>query len=83
MRWPPICRPKLPRQTAGRFSKLPRAAFRFVPAGRSAFRGAESAHDPDDKANQQNQAKAAAADGGTAKIKPAAAEQEEQNNQDQ
>jgi hypothetical protein len=39
---------------------------------------AESAHGPDDKAQQQNQAKPATADDGTAKVKPAAAEQENQ-----
>jgi hypothetical protein len=49
----------------------------------SAFRTAESARDKDDEANQQNQAKPAAADDGTAKIKPAAAEQEEKNYQNQ
>jgi hypothetical protein len=41
---------------------------------------AESAHEIDNKAYQQNQAKPAAADDGTAKVKPAAAEQEKQNN---
>ncbi|MGD1087395.1 MAG: hypothetical protein ABR955_01535 [Verrucomicrobiota bacterium] len=46
----------------------------------SAFRGAESAREKDDKAYQQNQAKPAAADDGTAKVKPAATEQEKQNN---
>jgi hypothetical protein len=46
------------------------------------FRGAESAHEKDNKAYQQNQAKPAAADDGTAKVKPAAAEQEKQNNHD-
>jgi hypothetical protein len=48
----------------------------------SAFRGAESAHEKDDKAYQQNQAKPAAADDGTSKVKPAAAEQEKQDNQE-
>jgi hypothetical protein len=47
----------------------------------SAFRAAESACEKDDKANQQDQAKPAAADDGAAKIEPAAAEQEKQNNQ--
>jgi hypothetical protein len=42
----------------------------------SAFRAAESAREKDDKANQQNQAKPAAADDGAAK-------QEEKHNQDQ
>jgi hypothetical protein len=46
----------------------------------SAFRGAESAREKDDKTYQQNQAKPAAADDATAKVKPAAAEQEKQNN---
>jgi hypothetical protein len=40
---------------------------------------AESAQEIDDKAYQQNQAKPAAADDGTAKVKPAAAEQQEKN----
>jgi len=44
-----------------------------------AFR-AESAQEIDDKAYRQNQAKPSAADDGTAKVKPAAAEQEKQNN---
>ena len=44
-----------------------------------AFR-AESAQEIDDKAYRQNQAKPAAADDGTSKIKPAAAEQEKQDN---
>jgi hypothetical protein len=46
----------------------------------STFRGAESTREPDDKAYQQNQAKPAAADGRTAKVKPATTEQEKQNN---
>jgi hypothetical protein len=41
--------------------------------------GAESAHKKDDQAYQQNQAKPAAADGGTAKVKPTAAEQKQQH----
>jgi hypothetical protein len=48
-----------------------------------AFRGAEPTHDPDDKAYQQNQAKAAASDHGATKIKPAAAEQEKENYHEQ
>jgi hypothetical protein len=56
------------------------AAIPFVPVCWSAFRGAESAHEKDDKAYQQNQAKPSAADHGTTKIKPAASEQEKQNN---
>jgi hypothetical protein len=40
---------------------------------RSAFLGAESARNPDDKAYDQNQTKPAAADGRTAHIKPTAA----------
>jgi hypothetical protein len=46
------------------------------------FRGAESAHEKDDKAYQQNQTKSTAADDGTTKVKPAAAEQEKKNNYD-
>jgi hypothetical protein len=49
----------------------------------SAFRAAESAHEKDDKAYHKNQAKPAATDDGATKVKPAAAEQEKQNNQDQ
>ena len=41
---------------------------------------AESAQEKDDKAYRQNQAKPTAADDGTTKVKPAAAEQEKQNN---
>jgi hypothetical protein len=48
----------------------------------SAFRGAESAREKDNKANQQNQAKPAAADDGTAEVKSAAAKQEKQNHDD-
>jgi hypothetical protein len=55
------------------------AAFPFVPAGGSVFRGAESAHEKDGQAYQQQQANPAAADDGAAKVKPAAAEQEQQN----
>jgi hypothetical protein len=73
--------PELPRQTAGSFSNS-KGGIPVCPAGRSVFRGAESAREKNDKANQENQANPAAADDGTAKIKPAAAEQEEKNNQD-
>jgi len=66
-----------------KFFNLHGAAIPFVPAGWSAFRGAESAHEKDDKAYQQNQAKPSAADHGTTKIKPAAAEQEKQNHHEQ
>jgi hypothetical protein len=45
---------------------------------RSGFR-AESAHAIDDQADHQNQAKSAAANDGPAKVKPAAAEQKQQN----
>ena len=48
----------------------------------SFFRGSESAHEKDDKAYQQYQAKPAAADDGTAKVKPAAAEQEKKDKDD-
>jgi hypothetical protein len=57
-----------------------RPSKKFAARRLSAFRAAESAHEKDDKANQQNQAKPATADHGTTKIKPAAAEQEKQNN---
>jgi hypothetical protein len=43
---------------------------------------AESAHDIDNQAYQQNQANPAAADDGATKIKPASAEQEKHNNDD-
>ena len=46
-----------------------------------AFR-AESAHEIGNQAYRQDQANAAAADDGTAKVKPAAAEQEKKNNQE-
>jgi hypothetical protein len=49
----------------------------------SAFRTAKSTRQINDKAYQQNQAKTAAANGRTSKIKPAAAEQEKKNNDDQ
>ena len=49
-------------------------------ATRLGFRAAESAHHIDDKAYHQNQAKPAAADGRTSKVKPAATEQEKKNN---
>jgi hypothetical protein len=48
----------------------------------SAFRAAESAREIYDKADQQNQAKPAAADEGAAKVKAAAAEQKKQNEYD-
>jgi hypothetical protein len=41
---------------------------------------AESAHGIDDKAYHQNQPKPSAADDGTSKVKPAAAEQKKKNN---
>jgi hypothetical protein len=44
--------------------------------------GAESAQEIHDKAYRQKQDKPAAADDGTAKVKPAAAEQEKQNNEE-
>jgi hypothetical protein len=47
---------------------------------RLVFQSAVSAGKKDDQAYQQNQTKSAAADDGTAKVKPAAAEQEKQNN---
>lgn len=46
------------------------------------FRAAKSTHEIDDEADQQNHAESAAADDGTAKVKSAAAEQEQQDNQE-
>ena len=69
----------LSRKTTGGFFNFHRPVFVSVGAGGSAFRGAESAHDKDDQAYQQHQAKPAATDDWTAKVKPAAAEQEKQN----
>jgi hypothetical protein len=46
--------------------------------GSLAFR-AKSAHEIDDKAYHQNQAKPAAADGRTSEVKPATTEQEQKN----
>ena len=46
-------------------------------------RTAEPAHHIDDEADHQNQTKTAATDGRTAKIKPAAAEQEKKNYDEQ
>jgi hypothetical protein len=42
--------------------------------------GAQAAHGKDDKADQQHEAKPAAADGRPAKVKPAATEQQEKHN---
>jgi hypothetical protein len=53
------------------------------PSRLSGFPDAESAHSPNDKAYQQNQAKSAGADDGATKVKPATTDQEEKNNQDQ
>jgi hypothetical protein len=50
-----------------------------VRAQRLGFR-AKSAHQKDNQADQQNQAEPAAADGRSANIKTAAAEQEKKNN---
>ena len=47
----------------------------WLPPGR-----AESAHEIDNNADQQNQAQPAAADGRTTKVKPAATEQQKQHN---
>ena len=41
---------------------------------------AKSAHEKNDEADYQDKAKAPTTDGGTAKVKAAAAEQEEKNN---
>jgi len=49
----------------------------------SVFVCAEATGKKDNQAYQQDQAKPAAADDGAAKIKPAAAEQEKQNDYDQ
>jgi len=57
-----------------------RPSKKFAARHLSAFRAAKSAGEKDDKTYQQNQANPATTDEGTAKIKPAAAEQEEQNN---
>jgi hypothetical protein len=57
-----------------------RPSKKFAARRLSAFRAAESSHYKDDQAYQQHQAKPAAADDGTAKVKPAAAEQEKKNN---
>jgi hypothetical protein len=62
-------------------SQTPRSLVKKpVRATLLASRAAESAHHIDDKAYHQNQAKPAAADGWTSKVKPAATEQEKQNN---
>ena len=79
MHRPQICRPELPGKPLEVFLVRPRAAFAFVSARGSASPGAESAHEKDDQAYQQQQTKPAAADDGTAKVEPAAAEQEKQN----
>jgi hypothetical protein len=55
-------------------------ALQIIPPARLRVSWAEPAHEIDDQAYQQDQAKPAAADDGAAKVKPAAAEQEEQNN---
>jgi hypothetical protein len=49
---------------------------------RSTFRS-ESAREINDQADQQNQPKPATADDGTAKVKPATAEQKQKNKDDQ
>jgi hypothetical protein len=56
-----------------------RPSKKFAARRLSAFLGAESAHDKDNQAYQQHQAKPAAADDGTANVKPAASKQEKQN----
>jgi len=67
---------------SGRRRRILRRPLENPRAGicRLAFRAAKSASQKDNQAYQQNQAKPAAADDGTAKVKPAAAEQEKQNN---
>jgi hypothetical protein len=59
-----------------------RPSKQFAARRLSPFRGAESAHDKDNQTYQQHQAKPAAADDGTAKVKPAAAKQDKQNHQE-
>ena len=49
----------------------------------SVFRGAKSACEIDDQADEQNQAQSAAADDGSTEIKPATTEQEKQNHYEQ
>lgn len=44
------------------------------------FRAAESAHQIEDEADEQDQAKAASANDGTAEVKPASTENEKQDN---
>jgi hypothetical protein len=51
----------------------------FFAHNRLAFRGAESACEIDDQADEQNHAKSAAADDGTTQVKPTTTEQEKQN----
>lgn len=53
------------------------------PARPSAFGSAESAHEIDDQANQQNQTQPAAADNGTAQVKSAATKQQQENNDEE
>lgn len=48
---------------------------------RLVFRAAKSAHEIDNQADHQNQTQAAAANGRSAKIKTATAEQQEQNHE--
>jgi hypothetical protein len=50
----------------------------FFAHNRSAFGGAETAHEKDDQADEQDQAQPAAADEGSTQIKTAAPEQQEQ-----
>jgi hypothetical protein len=49
----------------------------------SAFPAAKSAREINDDDNQQNQSQPAAAENGATKVKPAAAEQEQQNDHEQ
>jgi hypothetical protein len=74
-----LCAKNYPRIPLEDFFNFLAAAFPFVPARESAFPGAESAHEKEDQADQQQQAKPAAADDGPTKVKPAATEQEKQN----
>jgi len=67
-----------PSEDGRRAATIPLVAPKSNEGGRRAslcVSRAESAHEIDDKAYQQNQAKPAATDDGTAKVKPAAAKQ--------
>jgi hypothetical protein len=71
----PVALSVRPKQHSGAWTCQQQARTRRLLAFRT-----EPAHEIDDEAYEQNQAKPAAANDGTAKVKPAAAEQEKQNN---